>query len=69
MIQEIAQNRVKRRKRGQALIEYVVATVVIVGVFFAIDFQIRRSIGRLWKALAQDVAAGCPGCESPASIR
>ena len=34
-----------------------------------VNLQIRRNLGQLWKALARDIAAGCPGCEAPEGLQ
>jgi hypothetical protein len=54
---------------GQALVEYALAILMVMGVFFVIDFQIKRSIKKIWIVIAKNVAPGCPGCEAPEEIR
>jgi Flp pilus assembly pilin Flp len=57
------------RQRGQALVEYALALVIIVGVFMIINSSIKRGIGGMWTFMAKNVAAGCPGCEPPPQVR
>jgi hypothetical protein len=59
----------KRRQSGQALVEYAMTIVLIMGVFFIIDLRIRKTVGGLWKMMARDIAPGCPGCEPPDALR
>lgn len=56
------------QEKGQALVEYVLVTVLIVGVFSTINYFTNRGIGNMWQKLAREIAAGCPDCEPPPQI-
>lgn len=58
-----------RRQRGQGLIEFAMAALLILGLFAVIDTRIKKTMGGLWLALAKDIAPGCPGCEPPENLR
>ncbi len=55
----------KSSQTGQALVEYALAIVLIMGIFFIINQQVLKGIGKLWKTLAQEIASACPDCERP----
>jgi hypothetical protein len=59
----------RRRESGQGLIEYALAVLLVLGLFLTMNSQIKRGISKLWKAMAKDIAAGCPGCEPPDTMR
>lgn len=57
-----------RARKGQALVEYALTALVVISVFFVINTTVKRGIGGLWKAMARNIVAGCPGCEVPTEL-
>ncbi len=55
----------KQRRRGQALVEYMMAVLLCLGVAGIISNGLKRGISNLWTKMAKDIAPGCPGCELP----
>lgn len=60
----------RKQQSGQGLLEYALTVLVVLFLFQVMDTQIRKGIAKLWKYLAQNVAAGCPvpspgeGCQA-----
>ena len=54
---------------GQAVVEYVLATMVALSVVSIISISFRRSIFALWNVFSRDISAACPGCPPDASVR
>lgn len=57
------------QKSAQALVEYVLTLVTIVGIFMIMNQIVLRGIGNLWTSLAKKVAAPCPNCTPPSEIQ
>ena len=51
-------------QEGQAVIEYVLMVSVTVGATGALVYGLRKTLFKLWSALAMDITAACPGCPS-----
>lgn len=62
-------NRARSPSKGQALVEYAMLMLVIIGVFFVINRQVRRGVGKLWLTLGKEITAGCVGCTPPENVR
>jgi Flp pilus assembly pilin Flp len=58
-----------RDEGGQAVVEYILAVSVAVAIAAMVGVSFRRTILRLWGAIAQDVTAACPGCPPESNIR
>ena len=59
----------RKRQSGQSLIEYAMALLIMVSAYKLVDFQLRKNIGKIWLAMAKDIAPGCPGCEAPDQLK
>ena len=66
MIQSIRRH---QREKGQGLIEYAMAVLLIIGVFGIIQASIKKTIHGIWIGMAKNIAPGCPGCEPPPEIK
>jgi hypothetical protein len=61
----------RRRTRGQALVEYVLALGLAAGIAVAVERLAKNGIRSVWRRMAADVAAACPpsaGCYRPDAI-
>ena len=58
----------KEYSRGQALVEYVLTLLTVVGLFMIMNQIVMKGIGNLWTSMAKKVAAGCPTCTPPSEI-
>ena len=61
----------RRHKRGQALVEYVLALVLAAGIAMMVERMTKNGIRALWRRMAADIAAACPpgqGCYKPEAI-
>ena len=67
MKQPIARN--PNRQRGQALVEYIMAVILCIGVASMINGSIKKGIAKIWVSMAADIAPGCPGCTPPEQIK
>jgi hypothetical protein len=47
----------------------MLGVLMIAAVVKLVDFEIRKGIGKIWKAMAVDIAPGCPGCTPPENIK
>lgn len=54
---------------GQALVEYVLTLITVVGIFIIMNQMVLRGIGNLWTEMAKKVAAPCPNCTPPSEIQ
>lgn len=54
-----------RDQKGQAVFEYVITLAIVVGTIGALSIGFRGTVTRLWKVLAKEVTAACPGCPTP----
>ncbi len=59
----------KKTEKGQALVEYVLLVLTIVGIFTSIQYITVNGIGKIWKKLASEVAAPCPTCPASDEFR
>lgn len=64
-----AKGRLRSSESGQAIVEYVLILVVVVTVMGALGRGLRTSVRSVWVALAKEIAAPCPKCDPPASMR
>ncbi len=54
-----------QRRRGQALVEYVLAVLLCLAMASVLENGIKKGISKVWCMLAKDIAGGCPyqvGC-------
>jgi len=57
-----------QRRRGQALLEYVLAILLCLGMASILEGAVKAGISKVWCLLAKDIVAGCPlsiGCAVP----
>ena len=55
----------KQKRRGQAIIEYLLM-VIMLAVTVAVAIRgSNRTIYQLWTGLVRQVAKGCPDCDAP----
>ncbi|MBI3554881.1 MAG: hypothetical protein HY074_01295 [Deltaproteobacteria bacterium] len=55
----------KQRRRGQAMVEYMLAVLLCLAVSGLISTQMKKGISKIWKSMAKDIAPPCPGCTPP----
>lgn len=54
---------------GQAVLEYLLMLAVTVSVLGVLASGMRRVLVELWEKMARQIAAPCPGCTPPESVR
>ncbi len=47
---------------GQAIVEYILMVMLVIGVASGLAIGLRRSVFRIWSYITTNVAAACPGC-------
>lgn len=56
-------------QKGQAVVEYLLMLITVVGLVGILGIGFRRSLKGLWGKLARDISAPCPGCQPPRDVR
>lgn len=69
MKQPIARRTIRRGKRGQALVEYMMAVLMCIGVASAVNNAMKKGIVKIWVSMAKSIAPGCPLCTPPDDIK
>ena len=54
---------------GQAVVEYILMLLVAIGVVAVMANGFKRIILGLWQEMACDIAAPCPDCAPPGSVK
>ena len=49
-------------QEGQALVEYLLMLMVIIGIVTGIAATFQSSLKIMWKTLGREVIAACPSC-------
>lgn len=57
------------QQSGQALVEYVLTVLLVLGLFTMFNNAIVGRITSLWKVMAGEIASACPACERPEQIQ
>jgi Flp pilus assembly pilin Flp len=60
---------VSRNESGQAVVEYILAVLVAMAIVGAITGAFRKSVVKTWSFMTRQVAAACPGCPPPSSVK
>lgn len=59
----------RKGNHGQALIEYVMAVLLCIGMASVINSSLNKGIAKIWTVIAKNIAPGCPGCTPPDDIK
>jgi hypothetical protein len=54
---------------GQAIVEFVLMTLLILVAVGIMAQGFRRSLFKLWGMMSREVAAACPGCPADENLR
>jgi hypothetical protein len=54
-----------RSESGQAIVEYILILALALSLVSVIAIGLRKSMFSLWKFMATDITAPCPGCKNP----
>lgn len=70
---KLHRSRKRRGQGGQAIVEYMLLTVVCALVVSVTINNLRTNIEifgmcRLWAAIAKSIAIGCPGCKGNTNV-
>jgi Flp pilus assembly pilin Flp len=49
--------------RGQAMVEYILMTLVALALVALIGTSLRQTVIKLWEFYIQQISAACPGCK------
>lgn len=56
-------------EQGQVLLEYILMIAVALGILAILGAGFTRIRDHLWQQMSCEVAAPCPGCPPPESVR
>jgi hypothetical protein len=61
--------RSRRKESGQGILEYILMLAVAVSIFSVLANGFKRIVLTMWQQMACEIAAPCPGCAPPESVR